>query len=197
MESLSNLEIQQTLNKLPSPLLSAVDFLRLFPSRKNTFYDRLKRLKKDNVIKEVRRGLYLIVGKKYSDFEIANRLCHPSYISLESSLSFYGIITGFPYQITSITTKKTAAVEFDSKEFLFHHLNPSLFFGFEKKESFLIADPEKSLLDYLYFSFKGLRNPDLSEFDLSEIDKKKWQKYGQRSANRIFISYLQSIKELC
>lgn len=147
MESLSNLEIQQILNKLSSPFFSAVDFLRLFPSRKNTFYDRLKRLKKDNVIREIRRGLYLVVGKKYSDFEIANRLYYPSYISLESALSFYGIITGFPYQITSVTTKKTTAIEFDDKQFIFHHLNPCLFFGFEKKEDFLIADQEKSLLD--------------------------------------------------
>ncbi|MCG2691738.1 hypothetical protein L6272_02810 [Microgenomates group bacterium] len=197
MESLSNLKIQQILNAFPSPFFTTVDFLRLFPSKKNTLYDRLKRLKKNQVIKEMRRGSYLIIGKRYSDFEVANRLFSPSCVSLESALSFYGIIAGFPYQITSVTPKKTRSLEFDGKEFVFHHLNPAIFFGFEKKENFLIAEPEKSLLDYLYFSFKGLRNPDLSEFDFSEINKNKFQKYCRQYRNKMFISYLRSIKKLC
>ncbi len=197
MESSSNLKISQTLNALPSPFFTTVDFLRLFPSKQNTLYDRLKRLKRNNVIKEVPGDNYLIVGKNYSDFEIANRLYSPSYVSLESALSFHGIITGFPYQITSVTPKKTRSIYFEGKEFVFHHINPALFFGFEKKEKFLIADPEKSLIDYLYFVFKGLRNADLNEFDLSEIDQKKLWKYGKISGNKAFLSYLQHNKKLC
>ena len=197
MESSSNLKISQTLNALPSPFFTTVDFLRLFPSKQNTLYDRLKRLKRNNVIKEVPGDNYLIVGKNYSDFEIANRLYSPSYVSLESALSFHGIITGFPYQITSVTPKKTRSIYFEGKEFVFHHINPTLFFGFEKKEKFLIADPEKSLIDYLYFVFKGLRNADLNEFDLSEIDQKKLWKYGKISGNKAFLSYLQHNKKLC
>lgn len=197
MESLSNLKIHQVLFALPSPFFTTVDFLRLFPSKKNTLYDRLKRLKEKTIIQEMRRGVYFIMGKKCSDFEIANRLYSPSYISLESALSFHGIITGFPYQITSLTPKKRRLIKFDGKEFAFHHINTPLFFGFEKKENFLIADPEKSLFDYLYFNFKGLRNFDPGEFDFSEIDKKKFQKYSQKSKNKMFISFLQSIKELC
>ena len=42
-----------------------------------------------------------------NDFLLANFLYQPSYISLESALSFFGIVTGFAYQITSLTTKKT------------------------------------------------------------------------------------------
>lgn len=197
MESLSNLKILQRLNSFPSPFFTAVDFLRLFPSKKNTLYDRLKRLKKNKVIKELRKSNYLILGKKYSDFEIANRLCLPSYISLESALSFYGIITGFPYQITSVTPKKTRSVHFEEKEFIFHHIDPALFFGFEKKESFIIADLEKSLFDYLYFCFKGLRNLDLSEFDLSEINKKRLREYCRKTGNKQFISSLPPISKLC
>ena len=45
----------------------------------------------------------------------ANYLYQPSYISLDSALSFYGVITGFSYKITSVSTKKTRSLIIDEK----------------------------------------------------------------------------------
>jgi len=45
------------------------------------------------------------------------------------------------------------------------------FFGFVKKDNFLIAQPEKALLDELYFISKGLISISLNELNLSLINK--------------------------
>jgi len=66
----------------------------------------LERLTKKGIIKRLTKRKYLFTFLESDDFQIANFLYTPSYISLESALSFYGIITQFPYQITSITPKK-------------------------------------------------------------------------------------------
>ena len=129
---------------------------------------------------------------------IANFLYQPSYISLESALSFYGIITGFPYQITSITIKKTKNYVFENKSYLYSQINKDLFWGYEKKENFLIADKEKSLIDYLYFIFKGWRILSLDklekQFDLSQINKKKFNNHLKMIKNPSFLKFLRKIK---
>jgi len=134
----------------------------------------LERLTKKGIIKRLTKRKYLFTFLESDDFQIANFLYTPSYISLESALSFYGIITQFPYQITSITPKKTKIIKTLNKEFSYSHIKPELFFGYEKKEKFLIALPEKALFDYLYLCSKGLRSFEKADFDLKIIDKKKF-----------------------
>ena len=55
--------------------------------------------------------------------------------------------------------------------------------GLGEKSGFLIARPEKALLDYVYFASKGLANLDWEEIDITRLEKKillKWAKiYGQ------------------
>ena len=48
----------------------------------------------------------------------------------------------------------------------------------QKDKGFLIASPEKALLDYIYFGNKGLRNKEFDEMDFSVIDKRKLRLYA-------------------
>lgn len=52
-----------------------------------------------------------------------------------------------------------------------------LFFGYEKKDGYLIAVPEKALLDQAYLAAKGLRRFPIDEYDLSDLNNKKIQEY--------------------
>ncbi len=87
---------------------------------------------------------------------IANKLYHPSYIGLESALSFYKLIPEAVYQITSITTRKTKALKTDTAHFKYRNIKKSLFWGYTLKQinnqSFYISDPEKTILDYFYLN---------------------------------------------
>lgn len=195
MESYSQLEIIQTLGKVPLSLFTTVDFARLFPAvKKNTLYGRIKRLKRARLIKELIKGKYLVSSGKPNEFTLANFLYQPSYISLESALSFYGVITGFPFQINSITPRKTKLIKIDSREYQYYHIKPSLFWGLEKKEDFLIADKEKTLIDFLYYAYKGLKSLNMDEFDLSEIDRDRFIKYCNKITNGGFINFIKKIK---
>ena len=172
METLTQATIIKKLIAAEISLFTVSDFKKLFAiSKDNTAYKTIARLTEKGILKKLSKKRYLFALKPVDDFQIANFLYQPSYISLESALSFYSILPQFPYQITSISPKKTHIVEAQGKELAYFHIKSALFFGYEKKENFLIALPEKALIDYLYFTSKGLRDGSLDEFDLSIIKK--------------------------
>ena len=94
-------------------------------------------------------------------FFLANRLRKPSYVSLQSALRYYNWIPESVFTVTSVTTAKPAEWHTAVGDFSYRSLKPSLFFGYLTVENlgvaFNIADPEKTLLDLLYF------NPNLTE----------------------------------
>jgi len=184
--------IIKTFKEKEISFFSLSDFYRLFNLKnKNTLYKKIQRLEKTGLIKKLIKGKYYFSLNTFDDFALANFLYQPSYISLETALSFYGIITGFSYRITSVTPKKPLVIKTLNKDFQYSHLSPSLFWGYEKKEDFLIAEPEKALLDYLYFSTKGLRTFNRDEFNLKEINKKKLLDYCKKVDNKSLLSIIK------
>lgn len=173
MESITTDKATKILYTKRVSLFSINDAKKVFNIEKdNTLYKLLQRLEKKDIIKRIENGKYLFSFIEVSDFEIANFLTSPSYISLESALSFYGILSQFPYTITSITSKKSKRVIYEDKEYEFNHMESKYLYGFFKKNNFLIASPEKALVDELYFIAKKLRIISLEELDLTNINKK-------------------------
>ena len=173
MESITIDKATKILYTKSVSLFSINDAKKVFNIEKdNTLYKLLQRLEKKDIIKRIENGKYLFSFIEVSDFEIANFLTSPSYISLESALSFYGIMSQFPYTITSITSKKSKRVIYEDKEYEFMHIRSKYIYGFFKKNNFLIASPEKALIDELYFMARKLRIISLEELDLTNINKK-------------------------
>lgn len=143
----------------------------------NTIYKTLNRLEANGILKSYDKGKYVFLESEASDFEIANFIVQPSYISFESALSFHGILSQFPYSITSATTERSKKVEVDNKTFEYTKIDNRLFTGYVKEGSFLIASKEKALFDYLYLASRGLRSTDVSEWDLEEIDHGMYKTY--------------------
>ena len=86
---------------------------------------------------------------------IAGKICAPSYISLHTALSFYGIIPEAVVEITSVTTQKTCRYENAFGQFSYQTIRPRLFWGFEPKtmrdgKQYMMATPEKAIIDLLY-----------------------------------------------
>lgn len=100
----------------------------------------------------------------------ANRLHKPSYVSLETALRFYNFIPESVFSITSVTTAKPAEWRTPIGHFSYRSVKPGLFFGYlpsELQPIFLMADPEKALLDMLYFNPHLYRTPDFEELRLN------------------------------
>lgn len=95
---------------------------------------RLNEWQDKGYIKKVIRGYYIFSDLQLSEeilFKIANRIYLPSYISLESALSYYHLIPESIYGITSISTRKTYHFVTSIGEFIYRSLKPSLFFGYD------------------------------------------------------------------
>lgn len=195
METYNTTEIIKVLRGKNVSVFSAVDFGRLFKiGRRDTAYKKLDRLQKKGIVARVVKGKYFFTFNPPDDFLLANFLYQPSYVSLESALSFNGIITGFPYTITSVTPRKTKAYSVSGKDYGYTHLSPKWFFGYEKKEDFLMASPEKAVLDYLYLAFKGLRSPQTDEFDFSVINRETFENYLSRVTDEQFLRFVNKLK---
>jgi len=85
----------------------------------------------------------------------ANRIYRPSYVSLYTALSFYGMIPEAIVQITSISSRKTISFTNPIGEYTYKTIQPRLMFGYSIKPIsdtavIHIAEPEKALLDLLY-----------------------------------------------
>ena len=152
-----------------------------------------------NLLRWVKKGYLIKLRSEYyafseceqtPDFQllIANKIYKPSYISLHSALSFYGIIPEMVVQITSVSTLKTARFTNDFGEFSYNNVKEELYFGYEPKvlkdnRSILFATPEKALLDLLYLypfynSNEEIENLRLDDsFMKEELNLKRLQDY--------------------
>jgi len=195
MERISKDKAIKILNQKRISLFSIQDAKKIFKIEKEkTLYELLQRLEKAEIIDRIKNGKYIFLFRDVNDFELANFLVNPSYISLESALSFYGILPQFPYTITSVTILRTKKIIYKEKEYEFCHLEKKYFFGFVKIDKFLIATPEKALIDELYFMSKNLRKIYLKDLDLSLIDKVKFKKLIKKYNFMPFKNLIKKLK---
>ena len=94
-------------------------------------------------------------GKRISTELIANHLYSPSYVSMSSALSWYGLIPERVYLTQSVTIKHSRKFENTFGKFEYFGVSRDYFsIGIrqEKSESasFIIATPEKALCDLIY-----------------------------------------------
>ncbi|MHC1780500.1 MAG: hypothetical protein AB9922_09715 [Bacteroidales bacterium] len=123
-------------------------------------FDRnnLTRWVKKGYLIRLRQGYFAFseyLNKPDYAFYLANRIYRPSYISLHTSLSFFGMIPEAVVQITSVTSLKTASFANNFGEYSYKNVKENLMFGYELKSmsdnrAIQFATPEKALLDLLY-----------------------------------------------
>jgi predicted transcriptional regulator of viral defense system len=132
----------------------------------------LFRLGKKKIIKRICRGFYANPFNLPTLEEISAQIYQPSYISLESALYSYGILSQIPQVLTCVTTRLPHTFRTNFGVIEYRQIKKRFFWGFIEKEGFLIAEAEKALLDYLYLNKKevGVR---LSDLNLSVVDMGK------------------------
>lgn len=129
---------------------------------------------------KLRNGLYVLKGRHPSPYVIANKLYQPSYISLETALSFYHLIPEVVYSITSVTTKATREFPAVEQSFSYTRLKKTAFQGYQLTtsgdERFLIAEPEKAVADYLYLVALGQKtlNDRLRRERVNQAKVRQW-----------------------
>lgn len=137
------------------------------------------RLAKAGILTRIRRDLYAIQGRPYSLFSLANALCQPSVISLETALNYWGIIVQAPQIIFSVGLR-SCRHKAEGIDFVYRRIEPSLIrFGQVKADDFWITQPEKAFLDALYMKAKGLVELLPEDVDYSRLDHELVEYYSR------------------
>lgn len=154
---------------------------------------------KSGYIVMLRRGWYAFADylqqPDYARY-FAGKIYAPSYISLHTALSFYGIIPEAVVEITSVTTLKTCRYENAFGQFSYQTVRPRLFWGFEPKtmrdgKQYMMATPEKAIIDLLYLYPQYSSVEDMRELRLDEdwmreeLDKERLMGYVERIGSPI------------
>ena len=154
----------------------------------------LARLNKKNIVKRICRGFYANPFNPPTLEEISSQIYPPSYISLESALYSWGILSQIPQVLTCVTTQlpRTFNTSFGIIEY--HQIKKDYFWGFINKQGYFIAEPEKALLDYLYLYKKMVDKSILSELNLNDINRRKLKSYVEKMIPKNLSHILQSLQ---
>lgn len=157
---------------------------------------------------QLRRGLYTLAPPhqkvKPHPFLVANRMVNGSYVSKMSALAYFGHVPEFVALITSVTTGRPGEWETPLGHFVYQHLQPGMFFGYQRiqvapDQFAYIATPEKALLDLVYLQpggddrayLESLRLQNLDQFDLDKM----WR-FVEKSGRPKLIRAVQEIADL-
>lgn len=157
------MDIYTITKKIPSPYF---DYQKLKWAITGQTHERRfigQLIKKGHIIR-IKKGLYIwgehVNTTPLAKEILANLIYGPSYISLEYALALHGIIPERVVTVTSVTVKTTKVFTTPVGTFNYDHLHKkcypqgiSLRFS-SSGHSFLLADPEKSLLDTIALRFK-------------------------------------------
>jgi len=159
-------------------------------------------------IHRLRNNLYCFTDININQntlYNIANKIYRPSYISLNSALSFYGFIPEAVFLTISITTLKTNTFNNKLGDFVYKSIKNKAFFGYKivniQNTKFNIADPEKAILDYLYINPNIKSEDDFIASRLNKhlvkelIDFEKMNHYAELFASKTLIRKIKTLKK--
>jgi predicted transcriptional regulator of viral defense system len=176
-----DIQLVQNLGRFNKHYWSVADFQKILGYKnRQTLLVVLHRLVSQGVLTRVRRGIYRVSINLVEGALLANLLYTPSYLSFESALSRYGILSQIPYTITLATTRRSKKMTLDGTAVEYRQLRSDLFFGHRLEKSLDIAEPEKALLDCLYLMKRGKLSLALDELNLSSLSPGKLNSYGSR-----------------
>lgn len=152
---LNRLKVAETLKSAGLTLFTPPEFGGVFKVSLNTAAAFIKRNVKSGFFIKLRNKFYALKDAAPSPLFVANKLYEPSYISLATALSHYGIIPEVVYATTSITTMASREFTTPQGMFIYQRLKKTAFTGYGLRlidqDRVLIAEPAKALADYLYF----------------------------------------------
>ena len=151
--------VEKKLREVGLSLFTPQDLVQLLPASPVSVRFLLTRAVKRGDIFKLRRGLYARTDGLPSDLEVANGLYRPSYLSFAFALSYHRLIPETVYTLASATTRTTATFSALGKQFAYHHIKPKAYTGYRSERAngrvIWIAEPEKALVDTLYFVLRG------------------------------------------
>jgi hypothetical protein len=119
--------------------------------------DKISEMLASNMLLPIKKGFYQpgsqLRLKGPHPFLIANVIYGPSYISMDSAMSYWGMIPERVFETSSMTTERNKQYDTPSGRFVYSRVDlPYYTFGIQRvklseRQAVLIASPEKALCD--------------------------------------------------
>jgi len=145
----------------------------------------LERQERKGLVEKVSNKIYINkLAKGFSQQDLLHVLRRDSYVSLESALADCGITSQVPRVLTCVSPKYVRNIKSRTVHITFRTLKEDLFWGYTPKKTrystYNLAEPEKALLDWMYF--RRIENLPLEtdEFVLGELDRTRLLEYAKR-----------------
>lgn len=162
----------------------------------------LNYLQRQGIVSKLYRGIWAEIGKPLNAYNLIPFLFprHRAYLSFISALHYYGIVEQIPQVITLASTCHTKEIKTKLGNFSVHQISPKFFKGFnwhKKEGDFLIAEPEKALVDCLYLAKYKKKQftyfPEL--FFPKTFDFKKAKKWAENISDSYIEKRLEEIRK--
>ena len=162
------------IKKIGRPVFTTFELVAQSGKSSSTIIQSLNYLCRQGVVFKIYRGIWGETGGAVSAYAVIPFLLPRArvYVSFVSALHLHGIIGQIPRIITLASTAHTKTMKTSVATYAVHRIAPSFFSGFawyKGTGSFLIAEPEKALVDSLYLSArKNKQFGHFPELDFSE-----------------------------
>jgi len=189
MTTKSRQDITIFIRKLGSPVFTTHELTAVSGKSASTVVQSLNHLVKQGLLTKIYRGVWAEqITRAVSPFEVIPALFPRQrvYVSFITALHLHGIVEQIPQIITLASTAHTTVLRTKAGIFSVHQIAPTLFDGFDwyKGEGrFLIAEPEKALIDSLYLSSR--KKKQFGSFPELEFPAKFSFKKAKGWVNRI------------
>lgn len=145
----------------------------------------LRRYEARGLVERVSTKIYINhLNQQFSPRDLVNVLRPDSYISLESAMVDKGVTSQSPSVLTCVTPGYARSFRTKSVGIVYRKISSDLYWGYEEKATrynkYLMAEPEKALLDWVYLNRQeGLPTP-FDELQLQFLTPAKLRRYAER-----------------
>src|ERR1700737_2473460 len=147
--------------------------------------DALRRYEAQGLVERVSTKIYINhLNQQFSPRAPVNVLRPEVFVSLESAMVDKGITSQSPSVLTCVTPGYPQSFRTKSVSIVYRKVSPDLYWGYEQKATrynkYLIAEPEKALLDWIYLIRQEGLPPPFDELQLQSLNSAKLRKYAER-----------------
>ena len=174
-------------------ILRSDELARRYKLSEAAVRNALRRHEGRGLVERVSTRIYINhLNQQFSPRDLVNVLRPESYISLESVMVEKGITSQSPSVLTCVTPGYPQSFRTKSVGIVYRKISSDLYWGYEQKatryNNYLIAEPEKALLDWIYLTRQeGLPTP-FDELQLRFLNTPKLRKHAERFPRTVQLS---------
>jgi len=168
-----------------SPLLRIGDAATKYRLSNSAVSKALRRQANRGLLEKVSDDAYFNkIAALATSRDIVNQLVPDSYVSLSSALAEWGLSSQNPIATTCVTTSWRRRISTPSVQIAYRKIKRDLFWGYIEKKSrygkYKIAEPEKALLDWIYFALQDSLPVQLDEIRFDKLSRARLVSYAKK-----------------